>query len=68
MRASHRESNSPVTTSQRRAGKPRTRSYTRHNQAGSPIWPDVETSILAFVEQRERWKKTRWGGIIGSKF
>lgn len=67
MRAPPCESNSPVTTSQRRAGKPRTRSYTRHSLAGSPcglMWEPVSWHL----QSNEKDGKNKVGGIIGSKF
>lgn len=62
MRASYCESNSPVTTSQRKAGKPRTRSYIRHHQAGNPIWPDVEKKYLGTCRAMRKMEKNKVGG------
>lgn len=58
MRAPPCESNSPVTTSQRRAG---------HSLAGSPcglMWEPVSWHL----QSNEKDGKNKVGGIIGSKF
>lgn len=51
MSISQGEGNSPVTTSQRKAGKPGAGSHTRHDQAASPNLSDVKRNILTFEEK-----------------
>lgn len=40
-----------MTTSQRKAGRPRARSYAAYNQAANPILSDMKRNIMVFEEQ-----------------
>lgn len=66
LRASHCESNSPVTTSQEKAGKPRTRSYIGHNQAGNPVRLDVEKKDLGICRAMRKMERNKGGGWLGN--